>query len=116
MLSGGRDLHALELAVGPDIDIKVTGILVEVQERPRSPREITALALMQLGELTQSRQQRLDVIKVVRCRMPHPSSMTLDITPVQAPTRRGPGAASRNVKAADQPRLTPTLRCWCSVN
>lgn len=46
------DLHALERAVEPDIDVEVTGILVEVKERAGSPREIAALALPQLGELT----------------------------------------------------------------
>jgi hypothetical protein len=30
------DPHPLELGVEPDVDIEVTGILVEVQERPGS--------------------------------------------------------------------------------
>ncbi len=50
LLVAAGDLHTLELAVEPDIDVEVTGIFVEVKERPRSPREVTALALAQLRE------------------------------------------------------------------
>lgn len=48
---GAGDPYALERAVELDVDVEVTGILVEVQERPGSTREVTALALPQLGEL-----------------------------------------------------------------
>ena len=85
------DPHPLEVTAEPDVHIQVTGIFVEVGERPGSPREITALALLQLGELTQFHQQCLDVVKVVRCRMPHPSSMTLDVTAAQTPAGRDGG-------------------------
>jgi hypothetical protein len=43
------DLHALELAAEPDIGVEVARILVEVKERPGSPREIAPLPLPQLG-------------------------------------------------------------------
>ncbi len=77
------DPHALELAAEPRIDIEVTGILVEVQERPGSPRKITALALPQLGQFAELRQQRLQAIKTfLRC-MPHTSSMTPDVRATQ---------------------------------
>ena len=89
------DPHPLEITVEPDVHIEVTGIFVEVQERPRSPREITALALMQLGELTQFQQQCLDVIKVVGCRMPHSSRMTVDVTAPQGRSGYGVGRSQQ---------------------
>jgi hypothetical protein len=46
---------------------------VEVKEGPGSPRESTALALAQLGELAQFEQQHLQTIKVVLRGMPHTS-------------------------------------------
>jgi hypothetical protein len=52
-LAVAGDLHTLEAAVELDVDIKVTGVLVEVQERLGSPREITALALPQLRDPAQ---------------------------------------------------------------
>jgi hypothetical protein len=51
MLAAAGDPHALEPAVELDVDIEVTGILVEVQERPGSSREVTAFALLQPGEI-----------------------------------------------------------------
>jgi len=59
LLITAGDLHALELAVELHIDIEVTGICVEVKERPGSLREIAALALPQSGQLAESRQQRI---------------------------------------------------------
>ena len=58
LLGAAGDSHALELAAELDVNVKVTGILVEMKERPRSAREITTIALPQLRKLTQLRQQR----------------------------------------------------------
>ncbi len=49
----------------------------------RVPREVTAPALPQLGELAKFRQQRLYAIKVFQRCVPHVSSMTLDVKATQ---------------------------------
>ena len=77
------DLHALELAVKPDIYIQVASILVEVKECPAAPRKVAALGLSQLRERAQLRQQCLQLIEVFLRRMPHPSSMTLNVSTAQ---------------------------------
>ena len=51
LLAGAGDPHALERAVELDVDVEVTGILVEVKEGPGPAGEVTALALAQFGEL-----------------------------------------------------------------
>jgi hypothetical protein len=48
---------------------------MEMEERPGSAREVTALALPQLRELTQLREQLRHVIKIFVRRMPHKPSM-----------------------------------------
>jgi hypothetical protein len=48
---------------------------VEVQERVRPPGEVAALALPQLRELAQLRQQWLQAIKIFVRGVPHTSSM-----------------------------------------
>ncbi len=45
-----RDPHPLERGVEPDIDVESACILMEVQERVRTSREVTALAFPQLWE------------------------------------------------------------------
>jgi hypothetical protein len=50
LLAFAGHTHPLELAVEPDIDIEIGGVLVEVNEGPRSQREVTALALVQGGK------------------------------------------------------------------
>jgi hypothetical protein len=59
---------------------------VEVKERPGSAREVTALALTQLGQRAQLRQQWLKMIKVFLRRVPHVSRMIL-----KAEERKGDG-------------------------
>ena len=49
---------------------------MEVEESPGPSIEGSAFALPQLRERTQFRQKRLEAIKVLGRRMPHPSSMT----------------------------------------
>lgn len=51
------DLHALKRAGEPDVDIEVAGVLMKVEEGSGSAREVTPLALSQLGERAQLRQQ-----------------------------------------------------------
>jgi hypothetical protein len=48
---------------------------VEVQERVRPPGEVAALALPQLRELAQLRQQWLQAIKIFVRGVPHTSSI-----------------------------------------
>jgi hypothetical protein len=71
------DLHPLEGAVDPHVDVELAGVLVEMKERLRSPREGAALALTQLREAAQLSQQDLDVIEVLVRRVPHLLSMTV---------------------------------------
>jgi hypothetical protein len=91
LLGGGRDLHAQELAVEPDVDIEVTGILVEMQECPGSAREVTALALPQLGKrgfrfgvrgLTPKRRAALSYADFASAGGRRPSSAAWRIGPV----------------------------------
>jgi hypothetical protein len=81
------DLHALEPAAEPDIDVQFTSILVEVQECPAGPPEVAAPVLAQLREPSQLDQQRLYPVKVFRRGVPHASSMTLGTRTAQAPAR-----------------------------
>ena len=55
LLAGAGDSHPLERPVELDIDIEGPAIFMEMEERPGSAREGTALALPQLRELTQVR-------------------------------------------------------------
>jgi hypothetical protein len=76
LLLGGGHPQALERVVEPDIGVSVAGVIcVEVEKCPRFPQEGAALALPQLGSLAQFRQQRLHLIEVFRCGMPHRASM-----------------------------------------
>lgn len=67
----------MERAVEPHVDVIVAGILVEMKERSRTPREGAALALTQLRELAELHEQCLDLIKVFRRCVPHTQIMTL---------------------------------------
>jgi hypothetical protein len=49
------DLHALELAIEPDVDVQGTSILVEVKKGTAASREGASLALSQLRQLAQLR-------------------------------------------------------------
>jgi hypothetical protein len=106
LLVAAGDLQALELAVEPGVDVEVTGILVEVKERLGAPREITALALPQLGEPAQLHQQCLQAVKVILRRVPHGSSMTWDVKA----TQRALGRAARPEK-----RKIEDHRSWRQV-
>jgi hypothetical protein len=53
LLLGAGDLHALEAAAELNVDVEVTGILVEMKERLGPTREVTALSFTQLGELAE---------------------------------------------------------------
>jgi hypothetical protein len=80
------DFHAPERAVQPDVGVKISAVLVEMQEGSGSPAEITALALLQLRKFTQLRQQHLYLVKVLLSRMPHMSRMTLQSMQMQPVT------------------------------
>ena len=78
LLGSASDLHPLESAVQPHVDVQVTGVFMEMQKRPRPAREESALALPQLRERAQPSKQTLDAIKVVVSCVPHVLSMTAD--------------------------------------
>jgi hypothetical protein len=86
---------------------------VEVQERPRSPRELTAPALAQLGEPAQFHQQCLQAVKtLLRC-MPHEPSITLEVKATQELTfpgrvSDGPDGRAR-YRFMPQPRPQPIM-------
>src|SRR5262245_49701942 len=75
LLPRPSDPHALELAVEPDIDIKVTGILMEVQERPGAAGEAAGPALSELRKPAQLDQQTRQTIKIILYCVPHTLSM-----------------------------------------
>lgn len=83
------DLHALELGIEPDVDVQIASILMEMKQCTVGSREAAALALPQLRQLAQLRQQRLKLIKVFPRCMPHASSMPLDAWTSQEPTLTG---------------------------
>jgi hypothetical protein len=71
LLVPSRNAHALEDVAEPDIDVEIACILMEVQDRARTSRKVTTLALPQLWEFAQLLQQLLQAIKVLRGCMPH---------------------------------------------
>jgi hypothetical protein len=77
-------LDALELAMEPDVDVKVASILVEVEESPGPPREGAALSLSQLGNPAQACKQGLQPLKVLRRCMTHAPRMASKARTTQA--------------------------------
>jgi hypothetical protein len=70
-----RDPHTLEHVFESDVDVQIARIRMEVQERARVSRKVTAPAFLQLWELAQLTQQFLQAIEVLLVRMPHVPSM-----------------------------------------
>jgi len=108
------DPHAFEVAAEPRIDIEVASILVEVKERPRSSRKIAALALPQLGQFAELRQQRRQAIKIfLRC-MPHTSSMAPDVRAMQEPPCTAVRPQDHRTARSEDVRPGHTvLTSWC---
>jgi hypothetical protein len=50
LLAAGHP-RALEHAAEPHVNVEIAGVLVKVKKSTRAPREVTALAFLQLGEL-----------------------------------------------------------------